>query len=35
MSFVSDQGNNHRVQVEEEHDKVEAQLDEGFLKLWC
>ena len=26
--LVLNQGNNHRVQIEEEHDKVEAQLDE-------
>ena len=31
MAFVADQSDNHAVQVEEEHQEVEAQLDEGFL----
>ena len=32
MRFVADQGHNHAVQVEEEHQEVETELDEGFLK---
>lgn len=31
MGLVADEGNDHAVQVEEEHEQVEAQLDEGFL----
>lgn len=31
MRLVPDQGNDHRVEVEEEHDKMETELDEGFL----
>jgi hypothetical protein len=31
VAFVTDQSNNHAVEVEEEHQEVEAQLDEGFL----
>lgn len=31
MSLVPDQGDNHAVQVEEEHQEVEAELDERFL----
>ena len=31
VRLVSDEGNDHAVQVEEEHDQVEAQLDERFL----
>ena len=31
MRFVADQGHNHAVQVEEEHQEVETQLDERFL----
>jgi hypothetical protein len=31
VGFVADQSNNHAVEVEEEHQEVEAQLDEGFL----
>lgn len=31
MRFVSDEGNNHAVQVEEEHDQVEAKLNKRFL----
>jgi hypothetical protein len=31
VRFLLNQGNNHAVQVEEEHDQVEAQLDKGFL----
>jgi hypothetical protein len=33
MAFVADEGDNHAVQVEEEHQEVEAQLDEGFLEI--
>lgn len=29
--LVLDEGDNHAVEVEEEHDEVEAELDEGFL----
>lgn len=32
VALVTDEGNNHAVEVEEEHQKVEAQLDEGFLE---
>lgn len=32
MALVSDQGDDHAVEVEEEHDEVEAELDEGFLE---
>jgi len=31
MRFIADEGNNHAVEVEEEHEQVEAQFDEGFL----
>ena len=31
VRFVSDEGDNHAVQVEEEHDQVEAKLDERLL----
>lgn len=31
IRLVSDKGNYHAVQIEEEHDKVEAELDERFL----
>ena len=36
MAFIADQGDDHAVEVEEEHQEVEAQLDEGFLlrKSW-
>jgi hypothetical protein len=33
VGFVADKGNDHAVEVEEEHDEMEAELDEGFLKL--
>lgn len=33
MRFVADQGHNHAVQVEEEHQEVETQFDERFLRL--
>lgn len=29
--FISYQGNDHAIQVEEKHDEVKAKLDEGFL----
>lgn len=32
VALITDQGNNHAVEVEEEHEEVEAKLDEGFLK---
>lgn len=32
VAFVADQGDDHAVEVEEEHQEVEAQLDERFLK---
>ncbi len=32
MRFVPYQRDDHAVQVEEEHDQVEAKLDERFLK---
>ena len=31
VALIADQGNNHAVKIEEEHKKVEAKLDEGFL----
>lgn len=31
VALITDQGNNHAVEVEEEHEEVEAKLDEGFL----
>lgn len=31
VALVADQGDNHAVEVEEEHQEVEAQLDERFL----
>jgi hypothetical protein len=34
VRLVANKGNDHAVEVEEEHDKVEAELDEGFLGLW-
>lgn len=33
MRLVADKGDDHAVEVEEEHDQVEAELDERFLKL--
>lgn len=33
MRLVADEGDDHAVEVEEEHDEVEAELDERFLKL--
>jgi hypothetical protein len=31
VSLVTDESNNHAVEVEEEHQQVETQLDERFL----
>lgn len=31
--LVADEGYNHAVEVEEEHDEVEAEFDEGFLEI--
>lgn len=31
VRLVADKSNDHAVEVEEEHEQVEAQLDEGFL----
>ena len=31
VGLVPNEGDNHAVQVEEEHDQMEAKLDEGFL----
>jgi hypothetical protein len=33
VRLVADQGDNHAVEVEEEHQEVEAQLEERFLQL--
>ena len=33
VRLVTDEGDNHAVEIEEEHDQVETELDEGFLKL--
>jgi hypothetical protein len=33
VRLISNEGNNHAIQVEEEHDEVKAQLDEGFLLM--
>ena len=33
MRLVADEGDDHAVEVEEEHDEVETELDERFLKL--
>jgi hypothetical protein len=32
VRLVADQGNDHAVQVEEKHQKVETQFDKGFLE---
>lgn len=32
VRLVADKGNNHAVEVEEKHQKVETKLDEGFLE---
>ena len=32
MRLVVNHGNNHAVEVEEEHDQVETELEEGFLR---
>jgi hypothetical protein len=31
VGFIADEGDNHAVEVEEEHEQVESELDEGFL----
>ena len=31
FGLVTDESDNHAVEVEEKHDEVEAKLDEGFL----
>lgn len=31
VGFVPDQGNNHAVEIEEEHEKVKAEFDKRFL----
>ena len=33
VGLVADESDNHAVEVEEEHDEVETELDEGFLRL--
>ena len=33
VRLVADEGDDHAVEVEEEHDEMETELDEGFLKL--
>jgi hypothetical protein len=33
MGFVPDKGHNHAVEIEEEHDQMEAQFDERFLTM--
>jgi hypothetical protein len=35
VALVADESHNHAVQVEEEHQEVEAQLDERFLAGGC
>jgi hypothetical protein len=35
VALVADESHNHAVQVEEEHQEVEAQLDERFLEGKC
>lgn len=32
VSLITDESDNHAVEVEEEHEEVEAKLDEGFLR---
>lgn len=32
VALVTDKSNNHAVEIEEEHQEVEAKLDEGFLE---
>jgi len=34
MRLVTDQGDYHRVEVEEEHDKMETELEKGFLLVY-
>jgi hypothetical protein len=31
VALIADQGNDHAVEVEEEHEEMEAELDERFL----
>jgi hypothetical protein len=33
VRLVADEGDNHAIEVEEEHQEVETKLDEGFLEL--
>jgi hypothetical protein len=33
VGLVADKGNDHAVEVEEEHQQVETQLDERFLAI--
>jgi hypothetical protein len=33
VGLVADKGNDHAVEVEEEHQQVETQLDERFLSI--
>jgi hypothetical protein len=33
VSLITDQSDNHAVEVEEEHQEVETKLDEGFLNV--
>ena len=35
MRLISYQSDDHAVEVEEEHNEVEAELDEGFLEYTC
>jgi hypothetical protein len=32
VALITDESNNHAIEVEEEHKEVEAKLDEGFLE---
>ena len=34
FGLVLDQGDDHAVEVEEEHDEVESELDEGLLHIY-
>lgn len=33
MGLIPDEGNDHAVEVEEEHDQMKTELDEGFLRM--
>lgn len=33
VALVTDKSNNHAVEIEEEHQEVEAKLDKGFLEI--